>query len=98
VTGHQITEPPDATQQPDAADTERPSAATDQQTLDLPGLTRILPRMAKTTPTGQSPPSGTAKQAAKAARVAREAAALRANLHKRKAQARALAREQAKQG
>jgi hypothetical protein len=96
--GRQITEPPGATQQPAAAGTERPSAATDRQTLDLPGPTRILPPMAKTNPTGQNPPSGTAKQAAKAARLAREAAALRANLHKRKAQARALAREQPKQG
>jgi hypothetical protein len=61
-----------------------------EQTLDLRAPAVILPTMAKGPPVPCDPPTGTVKQAATTARLAREAAALRANLHKRKEQARAL--------
>ena len=47
----------------------------------------MLGHMAKRASTGDEPP--TARGTARAARLTREAAALRANLHKRKEQARA---------
>ena len=65
-----------------------PSAAGPCKTrLDGPGAVAMLVAHAARTPRLREAAPGT-KPAAKAARLAREAAALRANLHKRKDQAR----------
>ena len=50
-------------------------------------MTQLVPAAQPAPPDGPEPPTG--KASAKAARLAREAAALRANLRKRKDQARA---------